>query len=154
MKAPVSSLMRACRSPSTPPTPGRGRSVPSEQKMKSSIRIVVRAHLALALLACVSCGRGKTYYPVKGSVLVNGKPAEGLTVIFSRVNDPDPEPARPTASTQADGSFELSTYLTKERVVKTGAPAGTYVVTCFWLPPEAANAGAGTAVPDKQQGKN
>lgn len=121
--------------------------------MQSSIRIVIRAHLALALLACAACGGGKRFYPVHGSVLVNGKPAEGVTVIFSMVDDPDPEPARPTGGTQADGSFKLSTYLTKERVVKTGAPAGKYVVTCFWLPPEAAKVGAGRDVPDKLQGK-
>src|SRR5581483_6347614 len=112
-----------------------------------------RVPLVLALLACVSCGGGKTYYPVQGSVLVNGKPAEGVTVIFSMIDDPDPEPARPTAGTQADGSFTLGTYLTKERVVKPGAPAGRYVVTCVWLPPEATKVGAGQAVPDKLQGR-
>ncbi len=86
-------------------------------------------------------------------MLVNGQPAAGVTVIFSMIDDPDPNPARPTAGTQADGSFKLGTYLTKERVVKTGAPAGKYVVTCFWLPPEAAKAGAGQSVADKLQGK-
>jgi hypothetical protein len=118
-----------------------------------STRIVFRAFVGFALLACVSCGGGKKYYPVHGSVLVNGKPAEGVTVVFSMIDDPDPDPARPSAGTKADGSFDLGTYLTKERVVKQGAPAGKYVVTCIWLPPEAGSVGAGQAVPDKLQGK-
>ena len=152
-QAPISWLMLACRTAPTLPTAFGSPSAHSGQGMRRRIRIIVRVHLALALLACVSCGGGKTYYPVRGRVLVNGKPAEGVTVTFSMVNDPDPEPARPTAGTGADGSFTLSTYLTKERVLRPGAPAGTYVVTCFWLPPEAANVGAGQAVPDKLRGK-
>lgn len=110
--------------------------------------------VAVAALGCCSCGGdGKKYYPVHGAVLVNGKPAEGVTVVFSMLDDPDPEPARPTGGTGTDGSFELNTYLTKERVLKTGAPAGTYVVTCYWLPPEAGNIGSGKEVPDKLHGK-
>jgi hypothetical protein len=109
--------------------------------------------VAVTALCCSSCGGGKKYYPVHGKVLVNGKPAEGVTVVFSMEDDPDPDPARPTAGTRADGSFELNTYLTKDRVLKPGAPAGTYVVSCFWLPPEAGSVGAGQAVPDKLQGK-
>src|SRR5205823_6286732 len=77
-----------------------------------STRIVFRAFVGLALLACVSCGGGKKYYPVHGSVLVNGKPAEGVTVVFSMIDDPDRDPARPSAGTKADGSFDLGTYLT------------------------------------------
>lgn len=110
--------------------------------------------VAVAALCCSSCGGGgKKYYPVHGTVLVNGKPAEGVTVVFSMQGDPDPEPARPTASTRADGSFELSTYLTKDRVLKPGAPAGKYVVTCFWPTPEAGRLRAGQEAPDKLLGK-
>jgi hypothetical protein len=116
-------------------------------------RTLMRTMLALAVLCFTSCGGGKRYYPVHGKVLVNGKPAEGVTVIFSMQDDPDPDPARPSAGTRADGSFDLKTYLAKERVAKSGAPAGQYVVTCFWLPPDAGNLGAGKAVPDKLQGK-
>jgi hypothetical protein len=109
--------------------------------------------VAVAALCCSSCGGGKKYYPVHGKVRVNGEPAEGVTVVFSLQDDPDPEPARPTAGTRADGSFELNTYLPKDRVLKHGAPAGTYVVTCFWLPPDAGSVGAGKGAPDKLQGK-
>lgn len=113
----------------------------------------LRAVLALAVLCCASCGGGKKFYPVRGSVLVNGKPAEGVTVVFSLQNDTDREPLRPSAGTLADGSFEISTYLTKDRAVKVGAPAGSYVVSCFWLPPNAGSMGAGQEVPDRLQGK-
>jgi hypothetical protein len=112
-----------------------------------------RALFALAVLCCTSCGSNKRFYPVRGSVLVNGQPAEGVTLTFSMENDPDPDPLRPTAGTLADGSFEVNTYVTKDRVIKTGAPAGTYVVTCFWLPPNSGSIGAGQAVPDKLKGK-
>lgn len=118
-----------------------------------STRTILRALLGLAFLACVSCGGGKQYYPVHGKVLVNGKPAEGVLVVFSMVDNPDPEPPRPTAGTKEDGSFEIKTYLTKDRVLKTGAPAGKYVVTCLWLPPEAAHLGPGQPVPDRLQGR-
>ncbi len=114
---------------------------------------LVRTGLALAALCCASCGGGKRYYPVHGKVLVNGQPAQGVTIIFSMQDDPDPDPVRPSAGTQSDGSFELKTYVTKERVTKPGAPAGKYVVTCFWLPPDAGSIGAGKEVPDKLQGK-
>jgi hypothetical protein len=127
-----------------------------EHNLKSfSTRIVLRAILGLALLVCAACGGvdGRKFYPVHGSVLVNGKPAQGVTIIFSLQDDPGPEPTCPTAGTRADGSFELNTWLPKERVLKTGAPAGTYIVTCFWLPPELANVGAGQTAPDKLHGK-
>ena len=105
--------------------------------------------LGFGLLVCVSCGGGKKYYPVRGSVLVNGKPAEGVTVLFNPVESSEPSPEHPTAGTKADGSFELGTYVTKDRILKAGAPAGTYVVTCIWLPPDAGSMGAGSSVPDK-----
>ena len=85
--------------------------------------------LALAVLCCTSCGGGRKFYPVHGSVLVNGKPAEGVTVVFCPQNEADPDPVRPSAGTGPDGSFEVTTFLTKDRVLKTGAPAGSYVVT-------------------------
>src|SRR5215475_3696450 len=86
--------------------------------------------VAVAALCCSSCGGGggTKYYPVHGKVLVNGTPAEGVTVVFIMQDDPAPEPVRPSAGTRADGSFELKTWLTTERVLKTGAPAGKYVV--------------------------
>lgn len=121
--------------------------------MKTFLTRVSRALATLALLACISCGGGRKFYPVRGSVKVNGQPAEGVTVVLYPQDDSGPEPLRPSAGTQADGSFTVSSYLTKDRVLKNGAPAGGYVVTCFWLPANAGSIGAGQEVPDRLHGK-
>ncbi|MFO0845021.1 MAG: hypothetical protein U0797_21965, partial [Gemmataceae bacterium] len=66
-------------------------------------------------------------FPVKGSVLVGGKPAEKAQVIFHPVNDADPKAPRATGEVAADGSFSLSTYTAGD-----GVPAGEYAVTVTW----------------------
>ncbi|MEX2309546.1 MAG: hypothetical protein WD738_18235 [Pirellulales bacterium] len=76
------------------------------------------------------CGDGKiARYPVIGTVLVDGRPAEGATVIFCPVEGP-PEfmRERPFSQTDASGRFELTTLEPKD-----GAPAGNYTVMIRWL---------------------
>jgi hypothetical protein len=84
----------------------------------------------VAILAALlsSCARNtrKPVYPVRGQVLVNGKPAAGATVFFFPVES-DPDAIAPYGVVDADGSFSLTTYLTFD-----GAPAGEYVVTIRW----------------------
>ena len=96
------------------------------------------ALLVPALLAacCVSCGGGKRFHPVRGKVFADGKPAEGVMVVLHPADDADPQPVQPTGVVGADGSFELRTYVVQDRVVKEGAPAGQYRVTCTWYPPD------------------
>jgi hypothetical protein len=110
--------------------------------------------VAVGALCCSSCGGGKDYYPVRGRVLVNGKPAEGITVVLTPQGDHNPAPEQPAGGTRADGSFELRTYVAKDRASYAGAPAGTYVVTCVWYPPDmGSQPGLMTALPDKLGGK-
>jgi hypothetical protein len=87
---------------------------------------------ALAITGALGCGSKDTRYhaptiPVKGTLLVDGKPF-GPCVIFFAVLNPDPDPKKwvPTVTGQvkADGSFELTTYDQGD-----GAPAGTYRVS-------------------------
>jgi hypothetical protein len=80
---------------------------------------------AVAAALASSCSRStrKPVYPVRGQVLINGKPAAGATVFFYPV-DSDPDALAPYGVTDANGSFTLTTYLTFD-----GAPAGEYVVT-------------------------
>ena len=87
--------------------------------------------LLLLSLLVTSCGKSrfKPTYPVKGRVLVDGEPAEGVTVRFHSLDDPDDELVRPVATTDANGSFLLTTYN-----VNDGMPAGSYAVSLFWLP--------------------
>jgi hypothetical protein len=81
------------------------------------------------VLLVPSCTRSrrKPVYPVRGQVLVQGKPAAELFVYFRPADEADPDPIIAYGQVDAAGSFELSTY-----VAKDGAPAGEYVVTFEW----------------------
>jgi hypothetical protein len=107
----------------------------------------------LVALCGSSCQGGKRFYPVHGRVFADGKPAEGVTVILHPVNDPDPKPVQPSAVVRADGSFELNSFLLEQRVLKEGAPAGQYLVTCTWYPPDLQNYLGREVLPDKFHGR-
>jgi len=93
----------------------------------------------IALVICLSsCSylsrpRKKACYPVKGSLFVKGKPAEGVLVLLqpkSVGNLNDWSSGFPRARVAADGKFEIETYKEKD-----GAPAGEYVVLLSWEVP-------------------
>jgi hypothetical protein len=79
--------------------------------------------IGAALLASCARNQRKPVFPVRGQVLIDGKPAAGATVFFYPV-EADPEAVAPYGVVDAHGSFTLTTYLTFD-----GAPAGEYVVT-------------------------
>ena len=70
--------------------------------------------------------------PVRGQVTVNGVPAPSLTVKFHSRGEPQGQAeiyaAKPSAMTDGDGSFAVSTYEHGD-----GVAAGTYAVTFEWL---------------------
>jgi hypothetical protein len=107
----------------------------------------------LIALCCTSCSRGPQYYPVRGQVLANGKPADGALIVFHPDGTTDPHALRPSATVRPDGSFELQTYVAADRAMKDGAPAGPYQVTCVWFPAPSPNAGENAlkvdVLPDK-----
>jgi hypothetical protein len=107
---------------------------------------------ALAALCCSSCQGGKRFYPVRGTVLANGKPAYGVLIALHPEDDTGPKALRPSATVRPDGSFEMKTYLHAEQVVKDGAQAGKYVVTCVWWPLDRSGYG-GENLPDKLKGR-
>jgi hypothetical protein len=119
---------------------------------RAPVRCVLLTAAAAVALCCASCGGGKKFYPVHGRVLANGKPAEGVTIVLHPVDDPDPKPVQPTGVVQADGSFELKSFLVDQRVVKDGAPAGKYLVTCIWWPADRSKYGP-ESMPDKLHNK-
>jgi hypothetical protein len=88
--------------------------------------------LALSVAACSSSHDSeevrKPVHPVKGTVLVQGKPAVGAFVLFIPTNEPPntPDP-RPRAEVGADGSFIVTTYDEND-----GAPVGEYTVAINW----------------------
>lgn len=85
--------------------------------------------LVLLALACTGCGRGApTLHSVRGSILVNGKPAERVVVSFLNVNrEVKGNTAHPCAVTDANGKFLLSTESDSD-----GAAVGEYHVTFIW----------------------
>jgi hypothetical protein len=110
--------------------------------------------IAVAAVCTTSCNRGKQFYPVHGKLLVNGKPAEGVNIVLYLIDDQDAKPLQPSASVQADGTFEVKTYIVQDRCVKEGAPAGKYQVSCVWYPADLQKyLNAGAALPDRLHGK-
>ena len=118
---------------------------------RSTARAVLLTGTALAALCCSSCQGGQRFYPVRGTVLANGKPAYGVLIALHPEDDTGPKALRPSATVRADGSFEMKTYLHAEQAVKDGAPAGKYVVTCVWWPLDRSGYGAEN-LPDKLKG--
>src|SRR5262245_35874294 len=89
--------------------------------------------LSLSLLCSLSCSSGqRKVYPVRGTVLCDGKPAEGAEVALSALDASQPMKEVPRGRVKADGSFAIGTYAPED-----GAPAGEYKVLILWLPPDA-----------------
>jgi hypothetical protein len=94
------------------------------------VRRGLRAVIAVTLLILASCGKSQFHkvYPVKGKVLVNGKPAFECMVHLNRTFDDDhPRRVSPYALTDEKGEFQVTSYITHD-----GAPEGEYVVTIEW----------------------
>lgn len=96
-------------------------------------------NLGLLTLVCVlGCGKddGRVkVYPVTGKVLVDGQPAEGVTVVFypTAAELKGPGMPVPAGTTDGNGEFRLRSFDPND-----GAPEGEYKVTVFWpapLPP-------------------
>lgn len=83
---------------------------------------------ALALAGC-SGPSGPTCYPVRGQVLVDGKPVAEAQVVFHPLDAPAASAPRttipkPLGFTDSEGRFTLTTLRTND-----GAPAGSYSIT-------------------------
>ena len=80
----------------------------------------------LLLAGCGTPKRTPTF-PVKGKVLVNGKPAADLFVYFHPSSKKDDQSFIPYAQTNEEGEFQLSTFKNGD-----GIPTGDYLVTFEW----------------------
>jgi hypothetical protein len=84
--------------------------------------------LLVALTGC-SCSRRthKEVFPVRGSVVFEGKPTPNAVVFFHPLGEN--KSGTPTSSgvVGQDGSFEITTFEPHD-----GAPAGTYAVSVIW----------------------
>jgi hypothetical protein len=117
-------------------------------------RVWVAWLVAIAVVSLFSsCSSGPRFHPVRGQVFVNGKPAEGVLVVFNP-DGPTNSAGQPSGHVRADGSFELRTYVVRDRITKDGALAGAYLVTCVWYPEDLHNyIGKMEQLPDKLNGR-
>jgi hypothetical protein len=107
--------------------------------------------VSLACLTVSGCGDdGKVErFPVRGSVNVDGRPAEGVLMFFCPVNPtPEIERLRPVGFTSPDGKFELTTFDRAD-----GAPAGEYKVLFQWPGKSTDTRDGGGAGPDRFRGR-
>ena len=74
-------------------------------------------------------------HPVGGKLLVAGKPAANAEVVLYPIEGAvklDPSQVRPHATVEADGSYHLTTFATRD-----GAPVGDFAFTVTWPGPSA-----------------
>lgn len=87
--------------------------------------------LLAMVLACWGCGRSAPprvpVVPATGKVTVDGKPAGGAILMFYPKQPITGLKTRPLATTDADGSFAVGTYLAGD-----GLPVGEYAMTVTW----------------------
>ncbi len=90
--------------------------------------------LVVAVAWGFGCGnKGRVpVYPVSGKVLTaDKKPAVGAMVTLHPVSATADNGLRPVGRVDADGFFQLTTYMEND-----GAPAGEYVATVVWPTPK------------------
>lgn len=84
--------------------------------------------LALATALATGCGNsGPKLYKVRGTVLVDGKPAGEALVFLHRAGRNNPNEPVPYGRANADGVFVVTTTETGD-----GAQEGEYVLTVVW----------------------
>ncbi|WP_428305014.1 hypothetical protein [Lacipirellula sp.] len=88
---------------------------------------------------------GPAAQSVQGSVVYQGKPANGFRVTFYPQFDIGPQQFAPSAMTDAEGKFTLTSYKADD-----GAPAGKYAVAIEW--PQEIDKGEGYDVPPTVDG--
>src|SRR4051812_44871364 len=94
------------------------------------------AGLALTVVAAGACNSEKTLYPVRGQVFFEGRPASGALIVLHPVDDASPAAIRPSGYVDDAGNVKLMSYTPSSRSTGDGAPAGEYIVTIAWLPPD------------------
>lgn len=123
------------------------------QRLYSPIaRVLITTGLLLMVMLLSACQQSKNRpptHPVKGSLLVNGKPANGALITFHPANGiGNGRVIRSLATVKEDGSFVLTTFNSYD-----GAPPGEYVVTVYWPGPVSADSPAGEIGPDRLKGR-
>ena len=86
--------------------------------------------LALSLTGCSETNSQLPVFPVRGTVLLKGKPLANALVAVHPIDTSDPRATSCRATTDANGRFTISTYKAND-----GAPKGDYKATveCYQL---------------------
>ncbi len=106
-------------------------STASKDKWCGQAKLGILVWPILGLLVVVGgCGDGRPpTYPTEGKLLIHGKGYKGVHIVLVPVDGPKEKVPSPTAMTNADGSFKLTTYKAYD-----GAPAGEYRVQVTYDP--------------------
>jgi hypothetical protein len=98
-----------------------------ESRVNVRRSLVVAASLLCGLATGCSSSKQTPVYPVRGQVLLNGKPLPKAIVTFHHQNAAPDAPA-PSAQTDDEGRYTLTSFQTGD-----GAPEGDYAVSlvCF-----------------------
>ncbi len=104
-----------------------GRSQMSKSSNKVRRWVLVAASLLCGLAVGCSGSKQTPVYPVRGQVLLNGKPLPQAIVTF-HPNGAGPDAPAPSAQTDAEGRYTLTSFESGD-----GAPEGDYAVSlvCF-----------------------
>ena len=94
--------------------------------------IALRCAVAVVTLSLMGCGGSGPNFPkvheIKGTVLVNGQPAQDVQVTLNRISTEKlAVPTVPRGVTDPKGEFLITSYNADD-----GAPDGDYVVTIEW----------------------
>lgn len=88
---------------------------------------------SLVMLSAIGCGETSTdipVHPARGTATYRNKPLAGAIVSLHPKGEVAAADARPSATVQPDGTFELTTFRSGD-----GAPEGEYVATLHWFRP-------------------
>lgn len=103
----------------------------SPGSMENEMRRINRRILIPSMLFLYGCDSGHPIadtaaarVPVSGRVVAGRRPVPGVIVTFEPKFEWNPDLPKPSAVTEADGSFEIGTVMTGD-----GAPTGEYLVS-------------------------
>jgi hypothetical protein len=98
--------------------------MPNARALRPRLVALCLTPLALLAFGCDSTPAGQVpVHPARGRVLYKGKPVADALVVLRPVASKDPDVPQPNGRTDAEGKFQLHTYLGTD-----GAPAGSYLV--------------------------
>ena len=100
----------------------------TQKLMKPTAWLFVITSIEILLATFTGCGQsGPKLHPVKGTVMVEGKPADKALVFMHRKNRNALTDSLPFGTCNSDGVFSIETPSSG-----TGAEEGEYTITVFW----------------------